>query len=43
MNNYERIKSLDIGGMICFIRNLTDDKYEHVLTFIEKMRRMNDV
>ena len=27
MNNYERIKSLDIGSMICFIRNLTNDEY----------------
>ena len=27
MNNYERIKSLDIGGMIRFIRNLTNDEY----------------
>ena len=27
MNNYERIKNLDIGGMIRFIRNLTNDEY----------------
>ena len=27
MNNYGRIKNLDIGGMICFIRNLTNDEY----------------
>lgn len=27
MNNYERIKNLDISSMICFIRNLTNDEY----------------
>ena len=27
MNNFEKIKNLDIGGMICFIRNLTNDEY----------------